>query len=481
MAIVLFLIKFINAIISSLVVFPIYLILKRFFDEKETFYLTILISIYPALFMFSSLVMAENILYLFYISTLVFAYLFLEQKKLKWLIFTIFFSILAILTKGNALSLIPLIIFLLAEYKKKYSKWIISFLVLLVGLILVYPNILPISLFFGTGYSATLNNFSRNLIQIGFWSRFLLYTGLVAASTFFIPFILFLITPFTKKDKEYQNLLNLYKIIIIPLFFLLIIACNNTLTYTGTEIFKFLPGRPIARYLEMIAPLILILGFIQFKRYSQDLKALSKPILYLIIPLSFLASILVLFPMFPTNNISLSYIGAVKVLFDFILTKQILTSPLINLWFIPFFTILFVLFCIFILKYKQKLKLFFILFLITNLFAYAFIFYSSELVWSKNPYIVAGDEISDLIEEDSTLFINEAECLRKISKEDYSSICEPSKLFTLVGLKINNEIIITSKENILNSKINNSYLITKQEENLTLVKKVQPDLNLYIL
>ena len=75
----------------------------------------------------------------------------------------------------------------------------------------------------------------------------------------------------------------------------------------------------------------------------------------------------------------------------------------------------------------------------------------------------------------SNILIDERDCTGKISKEDQSSLCEPSKISTIIGFWLNDNIKIGDISNLENV----DYVITKHNMDLELVKESESGIMVY--
>ena len=76
--------KLINVVISSLVIFPAYFLSKEFFNSKKSLTIAFLISLLPSNFIFSSFILAENIFYPLFLFSIYFIYKSITVKRIIW-------------------------------------------------------------------------------------------------------------------------------------------------------------------------------------------------------------------------------------------------------------------------------------------------------------------------------------------------------------------------------------------------------------
>src|SRR3989344_4201941 len=122
MQIIYFIMKVVNAILSSLILIPSFLLAKEFISEKKALITALIISVYPSNFSFSPLIMAENLFYPLFLLTIYLIYKAFTEDHYKWNILSGISIGLTILTKINGIILIP-VIAILCLYKIKRNEF----------------------------------------------------------------------------------------------------------------------------------------------------------------------------------------------------------------------------------------------------------------------------------------------------------------------------------------------------------------------
>ena len=84
MSIVYFIMKFINSLVSSLIIFPAWFISKEFMNEKNALKMAILVSLIPPIFAFSPLLMSENLFFPLFLFSFYFIYKSFISLDYKW-------------------------------------------------------------------------------------------------------------------------------------------------------------------------------------------------------------------------------------------------------------------------------------------------------------------------------------------------------------------------------------------------------------
>nr|MBI4156515.1 glycosyltransferase family 39 protein [Candidatus Woesearchaeota archaeon] len=335
--------KVINAILSSLIIFPAYFLAKDFLIKKNALLAAILISVLPSSLAFSPILMAENLYYPLILASIFFIYKSFTSKNYSYDIFAGLFIGLSLLTKFISIFIfLPIfIVFIYKLFKKEYHEIKKKIIMVLILLMTIMPWQLRNFLMFG--FSFTTITGSPNLIKltsayikiIDFLTWNFLYLGFIVLGTGIIFFMLiFLLNKEKLKENKYKifYLLSFFSILSI-----ILIASNLSLdVFMFKTLFPWLTDRPVGRYVDVILPLIILSGFIS---YEFNPKKFKKIAIFTSILLLF-ASQLILFPLFPINNLSLTFIGVSKYLLEFILFQKTSLDTIFSLTSLTIFSLL---------------------------------------------------------------------------------------------------------------------------------------------
>src|SRR3989344_39621 len=475
--------KVINAIFSSLIIFPAYFLAKEFLIKKNALIAAILISVLPSSFAFSPILMAENLYYPLILASIFFIYKSFTNKNYTYDIFAGLFIGLSLLTKFISIFIfLPIfVVFIYKLFKKEYyeiKKKIIMALIILV-------TILPWELrnFLTFGFSFTTITGSPNLIKltqayikvIDFFTWNLLYLGFIVLGSGIIFFMMiFLLNKEKLKENRYKifYLLSFFSILSI-----ILIASNLSLdVFMFKTLFPWLTDRPVGRYVDVVLPLIILSGFIS---YEFNIKKFKKIAIFTSILLLF-TSQLVLFPLFPINNLSLAFLGVSKYLLEFILCQKTSLDTIFSLTSLTIFALLFLLlpFIMYLIYKKLDLKkisyLFIIFFLLSSLISYSAIYFNSNKYWYNSDEMQLGLWFNNFDKGNSKVLIDSSYG-GKIYKTNRENLYfgEKGRSFTIIGFFMNNEIKIGNENDFKNF----DYFITKKQLDLPLIKKIN---NLYI-
>lgn len=133
--------RIIAAIFGALLVFPVYLLAKRFYNKRTALISAIIISIYPALTYISTITYSDA-LYLFLVYNMAyFGYMALEENKTKFYALTGLFIGLSYLTRPEAAAYAGILTLLIFFWSKNNMKSKIKnvMILLLVFLIIISP------------------------------------------------------------------------------------------------------------------------------------------------------------------------------------------------------------------------------------------------------------------------------------------------------------------------------------------------------
>jgi hypothetical protein len=487
MELVYFFMKLINAVVSSLVIFPAWLLSKEFFNEKKSMLLTIMVAMLPANFSFTFLIMSENLFFPLFLFSIYLVYKSFTEKGYRWDILAGIFIGLAYLTKINALilplSVVPIFLFKLSkkEYKEISKKVIMAFFFL----ITISPWLIRNGLNFGFnknlfsgGYdtalettTSSLSSSPGNFLYI-FLTWFVLYMGYLMLASGFIFFIANFFT-LNKLDKN----AFVFSLLTISSTALLAFLASKPFPL-GTQFIPGLTGRIIGRYVEAAIPLILINGLLGLKH----LKKISKIYIIPVIVLLF-SSQLVFCQLFPTNNMSLAWLGVLKFIFDFLVYNKITFESVFSYWYMLVFSMIFLIILSLILYLYRKvsvrklLLIFIIFFSLVSLLNFAIIYYNSYTFWYKGEQTQLGLWFNKYDSKISTVLFDERDGC-KIFKTNQTCIYNPftgGGSATVIGFWMNDEIKIGSVENLEGV----DYVVSRHNLDLPLLKETKNGIFLY--
>jgi len=463
-----FFIKFINAILSSLIIFPAWLLSKEFLEEKKAFITSLLISILPSNFAFSPYIMAENLYYPLFLFAIYGIYKSTKPLNYKWPIITGIIAGLAYLTKISAL-VIPttfLITSLIIIFKsKRYFFEIKKFLVFIIPF-LSLASLWSIrnGYLFGFSLSGILGSYSQSELSHGFvldkliiW--IILYLGYLLLSSLFIYtiFSLQLI-----KKKEYSNLLVISAITVI--LTIIMAANHNVGAISLNSFFLWLPGRPLGRYVDVLMPLIVILGMIGLNQKEK----ISKKWFFILSPIVIFSSLLMFFPLFPLNNLSLSWLGVLSVGVNYFVNNLLIQWILFTI----FISMLFLLIYKFTKLNPKKIVLgTIIFFMLLGFLNYAIISYNSKTYWANGDQFKMGQFMNEFDPLPSNILLD-SRYDATISKNDQTGIYQnlsSSYSSSIIGFWLNDNLFIGNPEE-LNKDID--YIYTKTNLNKKLIKRI---------
>lgn len=452
-------IKVINAAISSLIIFPSWLIAKEFLSNKKALFISILISFIPSNFSFTGYIMAENLFYPLFLFSIYFTYKSFTTEDLKYNLLAGIFIGLSFLTKVLGLILFALVILMiLITFKKR------NLLIPLIGLIVILPWSIRNILFFGFSFNGVLGGYASQSTSLltsagifSFITWIFLYLGFIILASgvlFPITSINFLKKSF--KDKN-RKIFTLIFFISIGLYLLVVSKLNVTIPLYES-LFNWLTSRPVGRYVDVLLPLIFISGFVGFC----DSSKINRYFLLVISLILAFSSQLIFFPLFPVNNLSLTWLGIISHLSKsiFIITIFLFSLP-------------YTLYLIYKRVNKNTILNFFLFFfLILNITNYTINYVDAKTYWYDGEQMQLGLWINDNLPRYTTVIFDERDCVKSISKTQ-QDLC--SRPFIPMGFWMNNDIIIG---NVLNPIEEGDYVISKHKLDYQIVK-TSNNINIY--
>ena len=479
MELVYFAMKAINAIVSTLVIIPSYLLAKEFLDDKKSILAAMLISLAPPMFSFSPYIMAENLFYPLFMFSFYFIYKAFSTNATKHFLLSGIFVGLSFLTKtsGIVLVFLPGIFFALSlAFTKALKKGIISRLALLylASAIVVSPWLVRNLLSFGSIFSynaiSDITAYSRHesyvLPLLNWILLYVAYIILATAMIFGISALIGLIKNFKLNTSEG----HFHLLALISISTSILIAANHA---TGSVIYNtplsFFTERPIGRYIDFILPLVFIAAFINFQRYYEKI----NPYIVASSILLLFGSQLAIAPLLPPNNISLTLIGILKYAIDFFLFNKTSLDFIFYWQTIAIIAVaLFAVCLLFMVLKKLGLnKLVFVamlFFVLTSISAYSITYYNAKTYWFNGDQMQVGYFLNTIDKERySTVLIDSRDCTGKISRVDQSTLCE-NTISSISGFFINDEIIVKNPEEFKGF----DYAITRHQLGLELIKDI---------
>src|SRR3990167_7154988 len=485
MVLVYWVMKVINVILSSLIFIPAYLLAKEFFNEKRSIVIGLLVSLLPCSFAFSGYIMAENLLYPLVLGAFYLIYKSFNDEGYRFDVLAGIFIGLGFLTKVTSIMLLFLVFFYFCyrpSIKQVKKKGVLGVFFILT----ILPWIIRNGLLFGFSFSGMLGHYSKEasltldvlsaLPNVGSW--FVLYISFVVLSSGIVLFLMSFNSLFSK-DKKIRDFSILSFLGLVILAGILAIPNISAVSYYES-FFHWLIGRPVGRYIDLILPLFVILGVLGFKVYEKERRMFNESFLITLI-FVLIGSTLLFFPLFPVNNMTLTWLGVSNSLLGYLYGKGLNTDFFLGSYIILMIILLIAVIIIYYLHYLGKLKLrnilplLFVFFIVTSLGVYGVNVYNSKKYWDDGELMKTGKWLNKYDNSEYPVLIDD-KYEGKIWKEDQSSLYEGegNNSVTVVGFFINNEIRIGDVENVEGFK----YVISKGDLNLKLVHE-EGDVKVY--
>tara|TARA_Y100000034_G_scaffold131836_1_gene193462 strand:+ start:588 stop:2096 length:1509 start_codon:yes stop_codon:yes gene_type:complete len=455
--------KFINVLISSLIIFPSWLIAKEFLSEKRALSASILISLIPSNFSFSGYIMSENLFYPLFLFSIYFIYKSFTTENFKYKVFSGLFIGLTFLTKSFGLVLFVLVLLMVVfTFKKK------NLLILIVGFITALPWILRNMVLHGFNSGSIIGRYG----YITKTDLLLTYEGILSFFTWIILDFGFLILAsgvffsilsinFFKKSLKDRKIRTYTSLFLLSLGLILVVISKHHVSsiILHKSLFDWLDGRPVGRYIDVLLPLVFIGGFTALYRFP-NMKKLNLIPISLILAFS---SQLIFFPLFPINNMSLVWLG---ILTNFY--KPLFLTAII------FFLIPSLIYLIYKKINKNNLiALFMLFFFLLSLTNYSINYTNAKTYWYDGEQMQAGLWFKDNLPRDLNILFDERDCTKTMTKtkqELCSSSFIPMGFWMNNNLKIGNVLKPTSEIDLIISKHKLNYPLIKESGEIKIYK-----------
>ncbi|MFH1638657.1 MAG: glycosyltransferase family 39 protein [Candidatus Woesearchaeota archaeon] len=419
-------IKVLNAFIISLSLFPLWLLAREFLTEKKALIIAAISSLAVPFVGFTPYILSENLFYPLALFQVYFTYKAFKTMELKWHLLAGAFLGFSIVVRINAFILVITYLFLAAakfyavKEKKRFLKFPIAFFLPLI--IVALPWFLRNILHFGFSLQAILGRYVAEVPGVGhsttlfsqvYW--ILLYCGyaLFATAILFLP--LTVVALLKTKNKNFRLLLI---ISLISLAGFILLAGIHSGAFPDWS-----DSRPIGRYIAQAFPLIILCGLIAVDKNIHKVLNLKMCLPFFILTIITLP--LVQFKLYPLNNMSLAFFGAISYLSIFLALIIYLAAPCLLL-------------LIRRISYKQIVLYAFAFFLIANIVNASIIYYSSKEVWGVKDEAMIGRWIDEHIETSSVIGVPSVEhSFCNIGEEK-----KPSILYS--GMYFKNKIVCIS-------------------------------------
>ncbi|MFH1455593.1 MAG: glycosyltransferase family 39 protein [archaeon] len=462
MTVVYLVMKVINVLLSTSIIFPTYLLAKEFLSTKKSFITAMLVGVLPSTFAFSSFLMAENLFYPLFMFSIYFVYKSFTSNARYWDLFAGVFIGLTYLTKTLGIVLVPLVI-LMFLFNLSWQQSVKKVLMGLVCFLTVLPWYIGKTSIVG-GYSAEIVSINSGNLYV-FLTWIVLYLAYLVLSSGVVLFAFSLLNLKTKNKKLKVFMLMFVLVLGLVLF----VAANHNVHALNTsdlELGEFY--RSVGRYVEVLLPLLVIGGMIGYQNYKK------KKYLPYFVPavLALTGSFLIYFQMFPINNMSLVWLGVSNLIFKYLGIPLLLGSV----------TLIFFLLLDAYLAHKLKMMKLFPIILFTYFLCFSCVniagtYYNSQTYWLPTEHTQLGLWFNDYDQEYSNILFDEdyEGVLTKTEQDSLYELHQRNVKSTIIGFWLNDNVIISNINNLENI----DYVVTKKDLSLPLIKETENGIHIY--
>ncbi len=489
MRITFFLMKFINVILSSLIIFPAFFLAKEFFDDKKSLVIALVVSVLPMSFAFSGYILAENLFYPLFLAAFYFCYRSIKEDNWRWDVLAGVFLALSFLTRVIALTLVFAVlvisVYLFIRRKIRFGN---KLLMALSFFIVISPWLVRNGLLYGFTFSGFLGSYSTSeagvfglslplLAIFAYW--FLVYSVyLLIAGFALIP--LLSLSVFREK-----KLLDYFLLSVLTVIFVKLAAVNHNIyipwDLCSSEFCGLLYSKLMGRYVDVVLPIIFINGFVGLGMLRRN--KIFKYLLLFSVPFFITSFVLLFYQLFPPNNVMLSWLGFLRYAFEFVVFRKSSFGTEFNLFTFVFFALFFVALPLLVVLFKKRFTfrnvalLYFILMLGISLVGYGMVYYNANRYWYANPQTQLGLWFNDYDKGRHSVVLFESRDEGVIQKFDGEGIYEDfrnGRSATVMGFWINDKIVIGDAL----KPVGADYVVSKHKLDLELINSIG-DIYLY--
>ena len=483
MAVVYFIIKILNALMSTTILIPAYLLFREFFDEKISRNGALLVAVAPFSFATAPYIMSENLFAPLFLASTYLILKALNENRTLYPILAGVFTGLTILTRYIGFVLLIGAITGLLSRENRLAKLKKLVIAAFVAAVIVLPFIV-LSYFSGEAVtdlvsSTIVANKSSNGLLFNTLA-FILWGMAHAAYLLLASGGLLWLYALTAQGKDEKGK-SLVLITFTMIFSMILVLSKRALNLGVKEItpFAWLPGRIIGRYIDFFIPLIIVIGYFGLMRKDKE-TAPSTLTLTLASLILFAGSLLFYFPLFPFNNLSLSFFGAVKTGLEYFLSGNLVfdyVSPttllLVSASTISVLWIFRQLMKKSVLTAKRVFVATLVFFLISSSVSYGATMYNSQK-WNNDEQMILGRYINEL-EGGGRLLFDERNCKDRITMGNETSLCRKNGSGNFIGFWTKREIIVTSVEEARKGDL----VVTRESLDYSLIKETSGGIKLY--
>jgi len=462
MTMVYFVMKVINVLLSTSIIFPTYLLAKEFLSTKKSFVTAMLVGVIPSTFAFSSFLMAENLFYPLFMFSIYFIYKSFTSNNWYWDLIAGVLIGLTYLTKtlGIVLVLLVIIMFLFN------LSWQQSVKKVLMGLV-CFLTVLP----WYIGKTSIVGGYSAEIISINSGNLYVFLTWIVLYLAYLVlasGVVLFAFSLLNLKTKSRKLKVFMLMFVIVLGLVLFVAANHNVHALKETRFDVGELYRPSGRYVDVLLPLLLIGGMVGYQNYEK------KKYLPYFVPasLALAGSFLIYFQMFPINNMSLIWLGVSNLIFERLGIPLLLGS----------ITLIFFLLLDAYLAHKMKMMKLFPIILFTYFLCFSCVnvaatYYNSETYWLPSEHTQLGLWFNNYNPEYSNILIDEdyEGMLTKTEQDALYELHQRDVKSTIIGFWLNDNVIIGNVNNLDNI----DYVVTKKDLSLPLIKETENGIHIY--
>jgi hypothetical protein len=484
-----FLMKFINILLSSLIILPAFFLAREFFDDNKSLIIAIIIAVMPSNFSFSGYILAENLFYPLFLTAFYFVYKSFKDEDYKWDILAGIFIGLSFLTRAISLALvfavILLFIYLFFKRRARFSNKVVMGLFFILTLL---PWLLRNGMLYGFNLAGFLGIYASsegNVFNLNFPILMLFLYWLLVYSVYILIACFALLPVLSLSIFADKNLRTYFLLSVFTIIFVKLAAINHNLyipwDLCSSEYCGLLYSKLMGRYVDAVLPIIIINGFVGLSVMKRN--KYFKYVLMFSVPFFMASFVLLFYQLFPVNNVMLSWLGFLRYAFEFVFYHKTSFDSAFNLMSFILFSLFFVSLVILILFFGRKdvltfrnVSFFYLIFMFfSSILSYGMTYYNANQ-WSNNPQVEMGLWFNDNIKSKDSVVMFDSRDQGTIQKSGgglYEAFTG-NRSATIMGFWMDDNIIIGD----VNNPGNADYIVSKHKLDFELINSID-DIYLY--
>ncbi len=470
--------QIVNAVLSSLLLFPAFLLLREFFSEKGAVRGAFVLALAPMSFAIAPYLMAENVFYPLFLSAVYCVMKVMSSEERKFMFWAGGLIGLSVLTKYSGAVLFAAVGFAMVYMllKKEYAGAVRLGKAVGVALVVLAPWVVFAMMQGDVGnvvQQATVEKISTQGLRFFIQTVFFTLVWAVAYGAYLILAsgglgVVGWVKGWQKDARMRSFFVMTGALLLCTIGFLSVHAATGSIK--EITLVPGLRGRLIGRYVDMLLPLVIVSAALAMKNVRDAWKRMGS-----LGVIGVAGSVVVLFfPLVPFNNNSLTVFGVGKILAEYFMGGRFATDAIsLGTLGIMLGVIGLMMWCALVCVKKGMFwRWLAIFFIVSSMFSVMGTWYNAK-GWDAEEQVQLGKELEKY--EFTRLIVDEKACTAWVLRDNPASLCTPGRQLTLVGFWVSKPVEIRPVAEARAGDV----VVTRQELNEKRIKKTQSGINVY--